>query len=71
MTVVNAANTTVGRAVRVVAGLVLIAAGIATGGAVGLALAVVGLVPLAAGLLNMCLLGPMLHAPLRGTATPR
>lgn len=71
MRFVNAVNTTAGRAARVAVGLVLIAAGIATSGVVGSTLAVVGLVPLAAGLLNVCLLGPLFHAPLRDAITPR
>jgi hypothetical protein len=42
-------NGTAGRSVRVLAGVALIIAGLTTGGAGGLILAVVGVVPLAAG----------------------
>ena len=47
-----------------VAGLALVGTGIAIGG-IGWMLAVVGLVPLAAGMFGFCLLAPMIHAPLR------
>jgi Protein of unknown function (DUF2892) len=59
-------STTTGRAVRVVAGLMLIAAGLAAGGTAGWIVAAVGLVPLAAGLANVCLFAPLFHAPFRG-----
>lgn len=58
-----------GRFTRIVAGLALIGTGIAlrdTGA--GIALMVVGVVPLAAGLLDVCLLSPLLGGPLRGAA---
>ena len=45
-------NTTTGRAVRVVAGLVLIVGGLVSGGVAGWVVAAVGVVPLAAGLAN-------------------
>jgi hypothetical protein len=48
-----------GRAIRVVAGIALIAVGLITGGSGGVVLAVVGLVPLAAGAFGFCLLGPL------------
>ena len=57
--------SSVGRAVRVVAGLILIVVGIAIGGA-GWILAAVGLVPLLAGAFDVCLLGPLLGQPLAG-----
>jgi len=60
-------NTTTGRAVRVVAGLVLIVGGLVSGGVAGWVVAAVGVVPLAAGLANVCLFAPLFHAPLRGT----
>jgi hypothetical protein len=49
-------STTAGRAVRVVAGVGLIAWGLAMGDAGGYVLAAVGLVPLAAGALDRCLI---------------
>ena len=53
-----------GRAVRVVAGLVLVVLGALLGGAWWL-LAAIGLVPLLAGALDVCLLAPLFHRPLR------
>jgi fatty-acid desaturase len=54
-----------GRVVRVVVGLALIAAGALLGGWWWL-LAVVGLVPLATGIFDICTLGPLFHRPLSG-----
>lgn len=54
-----------GRGARVVAGLALIATGIALGGG-WLALAVVGLLPLAAGIFDVCILGPLFRLPFVG-----
>ncbi len=60
-----------GRALRVIAGLVLIALGLGlVGGTGGIVLAVVGLLPIATGLLNVCLLGPLFGAPLSGREIP-
>ncbi len=56
-------STTTGRAVRAVAGLALIIWGLAAGIP---ALIVIGLVPLAAGVFNVCLLAPLLKAPFSG-----
>ncbi len=58
----------IGRGVRVVAGLALIIVGLAIGSAGGYVLAIVGLVPLLAGILNVCLIAPILKAPFRGEA---
>ncbi len=57
-------ESTAGRALRGIAGVALIVAGVALGGA-WLVLSVVGLVPLAAGAFGFCLLGPLFHEPLR------
>ena len=57
-----------GRGLRVAAGLVLIGGGIALGSTGGWVIAVIGVVPLAAGALNVCLLGPLLGAPLHGAS---
>ena len=57
-----------GRGVRVAAGLALIVAGLVIGSAGGYVLAVVGLVPLLAGALNVCLIAPILKAPFSGKA---
>jgi len=54
-----------GRRFRIVAGLALIVVGLAVvGGAGGVVMAVVGLVPIAAGAFNFCLLGPVRREPL-------
>lgn len=62
--------TTTGRALRVVAGLALIVIGLAIGGAGGVILAIVGLVPLAAGAFNVCFIAPLLKVPFSGKAVP-
>ncbi len=55
----------VGRITRIAAGVVLIALGAILGGW-WWALAVVGLVPLAAGILDVCVFAPLFRRPLRG-----
>jgi hypothetical protein len=55
-----------GRIARVVAGIALIAIGLVAGGG-WLALAVVGLVPLAAGLFDVCLFAPLFRLPFVGS----
>ena len=55
-----------GRIARIVAGIVLIILGLVIGGAAGWIIAIVGLVPLAAGALDVCLFAPLLKAPFRG-----
>ena len=54
-----------GRVVRIVAGLALITSGVLLGGG-WLALAAVGLLPLAAGMFDFCVLGPLFHLPFLG-----
>lgn len=59
--------SSVGRAVRAVAGLVLIVIGIAVvGGVAGWILAIVGLVPLVAGLFDWCFFAPLFGLPFAG-----
>lgn len=54
-----------GRAIRIVAGIILVLVGLfVLGGVGGIILAVVGLVMLLAGLLNFCLIAPIFKAPL-------
>ena len=65
MKVVKVMNSPQGRTGRVLAGVLLIAAGVLAGGTGGLILAVAGLVPLAAGATGACLAAPLLRAPLR------
>ncbi len=59
-------STTTGRVARVVVGLVLIVGGLAAANTAGWVVAAVGLVPLGAGLANVCLFAPLFHAPFRG-----
>ncbi len=56
-----------GRLVRVVAGIALVAWGwLGIGGATGLLIAIVGLVPLLAGLFDFCVFAPLFGAPPSG-----
>ena len=56
-----------GRGIRVVAGLALIGYGLMVmKGTNGYIMAAAGLVPLALGALNICVLGPLLGAPFSG-----
>lgn len=58
---------TAGRTLRVLPGLVLIGAGLLyVQGAWGIVIAIVGVVPILAGILNFCLVAPLLGAPFRG-----
>ncbi|MDA8067919.1 MAG: DUF2892 domain-containing protein [Actinomycetota bacterium] len=66
MSFVSFMGSPAGRGVRIVAGGAMIAAGLAIGGTGGIILAVVGVVPLAAGALNLCLFAPALGCDLRG-----
>ncbi len=59
-------STGLGRSLRVVAGLILIVLGFVGGGG-WITLSIVGLVPLVAGLMNVCLLAPLLGQPLKGS----
>ncbi len=56
-------SSNAGRGLRIIAGLALIALGLATSSIVWV---VVGLVPLAAGMLDVCLFAPLFGAPLKG-----
>ncbi len=56
-----------GRLVRIVAGIALVAWGLlGIGSTTGLIVAIVGLVPLVAGLLDLCVFAPLFGAPLSG-----
>jgi hypothetical protein len=58
-----------GRVTRIVAGIVLIAAGLlAIGGTVGIIVAVIGLVPLAAGAFDVCIFSRLFGGPFAGSA---
>jgi len=54
-----------GRIVRIVAGVALVAIGVLLGGG-WLALSVIGLLPLAAGVFDFCVLGPLFRLPFVG-----
>ena len=59
--------STSGRIVRVIAGLAFIALGLLViHGTWGIVLAVVGLVPLVAGIFDFCVFAPLFGAPLSG-----
>lgn len=56
----------VGRGIRIVAGIVLMGWGFGQGTTLGTAAGVFGIVALAAGAMNWCLIGPLLGAPFKG-----
>lgn len=58
--------TLLGRSIRIMAGVALIAAGLYVGGAWGAVVGVVGAVPLLAGIFNVCLFAPLFGAPFSG-----
>lgn len=59
--------STTGRIVRIVAGIALIALGLlSVGGTVGIILAVVGAVPLLAGLFDFCVFAPLFGGSMSG-----
>ena len=56
-----------GRVARIAAGIVLIVAALlAIGGTAGLVVAIIGLVPLLAGVFDFCIFAPLFGAPLSG-----
>lgn len=65
MVVLRFLGSTWGRGARVVAGSVLIGTGIVLGDR-WRALAIVGLLPLAAGVFDVCVLGPLFRLPFVG-----
>ena len=67
MTFLRFMSSSTGRLVRVIAGAGLIALGLIGGGA-WLAVSVVGLVPLLAGLFDVCAFAPFGHLPFAGQA---
>lgn len=59
--------STTGRIVRIVAGIVLIVWGLAgIGGTTGIIVAIIGALPLAAGVFDFCIFAPLFGAPLSG-----
>lgn len=63
-------NTTNGRVIRVIGGLVVLAAGILLGGAVGAALVVFSVLPIATGVFGLCPVNPLFGQPMRACAVP-
>ncbi|MBN8619345.1 MAG: DUF2892 domain-containing protein [Anaerolineae bacterium] len=64
---VNFMASTTGRIARIVAGIVLIALGLlVVKDTAGIILAIVGVVPLLAGLLDFCIFAPLFGRPLSG-----
>lgn len=60
-----------GRGGRIAIGALLIAGGIGVvGGPLGWALAVAGLLPLTLGIMNGCILAPLLKVPFKGADLP-
>ncbi len=67
MAFVRFMSSTTGRIVRIVAGVVLIALGLlVVQETVGIVIAVIGLVPLLAGVFDVCLFAPLFGAPFSG-----
>jgi hypothetical protein len=59
--------STAGRIIRVVAGIALVALGLLVlKGTVGIIVAVVGMVPLLAGLFDFCVFAPLFGCPMSG-----
>ena len=59
----------IGRSLRIVAGIVIVAVGLFTvGHTLGIALAAIGAVVFLAGALNFCLFAPFAGGPFRGAA---
>lgn len=56
----------VGRVARILIGLALIVTGLLAGGPM-LALVAVGLIFVAVGVVNVCLIGPIIRAPFKGS----
>ncbi len=65
-------NSPAGRLARLVAGIGLVSWGVTQRGtATGLVLVAVGLVPLAAGAFNLCVISALLGGPIRGARIAR
>jgi len=69
MSLIKFLASTTGRVVRIVAGIALIALGLfVVQNTTGIILAVIGLVPLLAGLLDFCVFAPLFGAAFSGPA---
>lgn len=60
--------STPGRWLRIVTGLGLMAVGLGVGGAAGIITATIGLVPLLAGVMDVCIFSALFGGPLSGRA---
>lgn len=70
MEIARLMSGTAGRLARVIAGIALVIVGLIwAGGVVGLIIAIVGVVPILAGVSNVCLLAPPFGGPFRGPQT--
>lgn len=63
--------TPAGRILRIVLGIVIIWIGVVSPKPFGYVLEVIGLIPIIAGVLNLCLIGPLIGAPLKASDLPR
>lgn len=59
--------STRGRAFRIAAGLLMVFSGVWFGTPIGAVVAVVGILPFATGVLDVCLLGPIFREPFLGS----
>lgn len=66
MKLIDTIGSQPGRVLRIVAGVGIITTGPRRGGPGGRVLAAAGVVPLAAGVADVCVLGPLVHGPLQG-----
>jgi len=58
--------TNLGRALRVIVGLILVIVGILMNNTLGYIISIIGLIPFAAGLFDWCLLAPLFNLPYKG-----
>ena len=63
--------TPAGRLIRVALGVALIVVGFLMGNATGWIVAATGLIPIAAGTTNVCLIAPAIRAPFKGNDVRR
>lgn len=63
-------NTSTGRAIRIVGGVVVLAVGLVVGGGFGTALAVFALLPIATGVFGVCPINPLVGQPVRACSVP-
>ena len=68
MTAIDVIGSQPGRVLRIAAGVGLLFIGLRRGTAAGRVVGIAGLVPLTAGVADVCVLGPLVGGPLRGRA---